>query len=261
MNARARPLGQVGSLQDSVNPQEWSARVELAAAYRIAARLRWTDHISTHFSSRVPGPEEHFLINAFGLTFDEITASNLVKVDLGGEIQHDATGLGINRAGFVIHSALHGGRANVGCVLHTHTAAGIGVSAQANGLLMISQHAMHFFNRLSYHDYEGVATDLDEQGRLVQDLGGNDAMVLRNHGLLTCGPSVAHAFTELNLLERACQAQVAAQAAQAPLIVGPDAVAQKVADIACSARWPSLVELYWGAFVREQDRVDPSYAS
>jgi len=251
MNSIAQRLDALPSLQPQVSDDEWKVRVELAAAYRLAHSLRWTDHISTHFSARVPGPHEHFLINAYGLTFSEVTASNLVKVDICGEIILDPLALGINRAGYVIHSALHAARRDATCVLHTHTAAGIGVAAQRDGLLMISQHAMHFYDRISYHVYEGIATDMEEQERLVRDLGDNDAFILRNHGLLTCGPSIAHAFTEMFMLERACMAQIAAQAGTAELLIGPDDVARKVASIVKSPRWPGLVETFWDALIRE----------
>ncbi|MFN9123077.1 MAG: class II aldolase/adducin family protein, partial [bacterium] len=150
-----------GSVRARVSAEEWAARIDLAACYRCAALYRMTDLIYTHISARVPGPDEHFLINAFGLTWDEITASSLVKVNLDGEIIDDPTGLGINRAGYVIHSAVHRARPDVACVMHTHTAAGIAVSAQEHGLLPISQHAMRFHGALAYHDYEGVALDLD----------------------------------------------------------------------------------------------------
>jgi ribulose-5-phosphate 4-epimerase/fuculose-1-phosphate aldolase len=239
------------AVRTQVSAEEWAVRVDLAAAYRLAAQHRWTDHISTHFSARVPGEAAHFLINAYGLTFDEITASNLVKVDIDGEIILDPTGLGINYAGYVIHSAIHGARHDAACVLHTHTAAGIGVAAQQGGLLMISQHAMHFHNRIAYHGYEGIAHEMDEQARLVTDLGRNDAMILRNHGLLTCGRSVAEAFVELHMLERACAAQVAAQAGGTPLCPVSDATAQRVADLVISKRWPLIRERYWEAFLRQ----------
>jgi len=251
MNSIAQRLHELPSLRPQVPDDEWKIRVELAAAYRLAHSLKWTDHISTHFSARAPGPHEHFLINAYGLTFSEVTASNLVKVDISGEIISDPLGLGINRAGYVIHSALHAARHDAMCVLHTHTAAGIGVAAQRDGLLMISQHAMHFFDRISYHAYEGIAADMEEQKRLVSDLGDNDAFILRNHGLLTCGPSIAHAFTEMFLLERACMAQIAAQACTAPLLIAPDDVARKVASLVESPRWPGLVETFWDAMMRE----------
>lgn len=194
------------SVRDRVSPEEWEVRVNLAAAYRLAALKRWTDHIYTHFSARVPGPDEHFLINAFGLWFDEITASNLVKVD-------DPTGLGINYAGYVIHSAIHAARHDLKAVLHTHTRDGIAVSAQKGGLLPISQHSIGFSGRVAYHGYEGVALDLDERERLVADLGDKSVMILRNHGLLAAGVSVEHAFQQLQTLEYACNIQIAAQAA------------------------------------------------
>lgn len=247
------------AVQTEVSPDEWAVRVELAAAYRLAAQFRWTDHIYTHFSARVPGPHEHFLINAYGLTFDEITASNLVKVDIGGRILRDDTGLGINPAGYVIHSAIHGARHDVGCVLHTHTAAGIGVSAQRDGLLMISQHAMRFFGRVAYHDYEGIAIDLDERSRLVADLGDKDIFILRNHGLLTCAPTIAQAFQELHMLERACVAQLAAQSGGAPLVIAPDAVARKVADVVVNNAGGPVTRKHWAALLRQLDRSDPSY--
>ena len=175
------------TVRSRVTPEEWDVRVKLAAAYRLAALYKWTDHIYTHFSARVPGPEEHFLINAFGLLFDEISASNLVKVDLDGTLVDDPTGLGINYAGYVIHSAIHGARHDLQAVLHTHTRDGIAVSAQKSGLLPISQHSIGFSGRVAYHGYEGIALDLDERERLVADLGDKSVMILRNHGLLTAG--------------------------------------------------------------------------
>lgn len=172
-------------MRQRVSAEEWEVRVKLAAAYRLAALFRWTDHIYTHFSARVPGPDEHFLINAFGLLFDEITASNLVKVDVDGTIIDDPLGLGINQAGYVIHSAIHRARPDLKAVLHTHTRDGAAVSAQRDGLLPISQHALAYYSRVVYHDYEGVALDLDEQQRLVANLGDSNILILRNHGLLT----------------------------------------------------------------------------
>ncbi len=156
---------------------EWEVRVELAACYRLTAHFRKSDLNNKHISARVPGANEHFLINAYGLMFDEITASTLVKVTLAGEIVDDPTGLGVNPAGYVIHSAIHGARHDVGCVMHTHTAAGLAVAAQRQGLLPLTQHAMRFSNCLSYHDYEGIALDMDEQQRLVRDLSTNNAMI------------------------------------------------------------------------------------
>jgi ribulose-5-phosphate 4-epimerase/fuculose-1-phosphate aldolase len=187
-----------------IDAAEWAARVDLAACYRLAAHFRLTDLIYTHISARVPGAEPQFLINAYGLLFDEITASSLVKVTLAGEVVDDPTGLGINPAGFLIHGAVHGARHDVVCVMHTHTTAGLAVAAQKNGLLPLTQHAMRFTDCLAYHDYEGIALEYVEQARLVADLGTHNAMILRNHGLLTCGPSVHDAFDLMIHLERAC---------------------------------------------------------
>ena len=239
---------------------ERRARIELAACYRLVAHYRMTDLIYTHISARVPGRPQHFLINPYGLMFEEITASALVTVTFDGRIVDDPSGLGINPAGFVIHSAIHGARHDVGCVIHTHTAAGLAVAAQKRGLLPLSQHAMRFTDRLAYHDYEGVAVDLAEQRRLVRDLGRNNAMILRNHGLLTCGATVAEAFDLIYYLERACQAQVGAMAGAAPLSIPRRSVARKVArQFARPGR--TAQEDAWSALLRLVDRIDPSYKS
>ncbi len=187
-------------------------RTDLAAAYRLVAHFGLDDSIFTHISNTAPPEEaEHgFLINPFGLRFDEVTASNLVTVDIDGEILHDPHGAGINRAGFTIHSAVHAARPDVRCVLHTHTVAGVAVSSLEDGLLPLNQWSLQFHDRLAYHDYEGIALDLAERERLVADLGSRHAMVLRNHGLLTCGRTVGEAFTLMFNLERSCRAQVAA---------------------------------------------------
>ncbi|ACO79300.1 aldolase II superfamily protein [Azotobacter vinelandii CA] len=255
MNAITR----IASVRGRVSAAEWEARVKLAAAYRLAARLRWTDHIYTHFSIRVPGPDRHFLINPYGLAFDEITASSLVKVDIDGTLLDDPTGLGINRAGYVIHSAIHRAREHTHAVLHTHTTAGIGVSAQQDGLLMISQHAMRFYKRLAYHDYEGIALDLDEQQRLIADIGEHDALILRNHGLLTSGRTIEEAFYNLYFLERACAAQLAAQSGGAALRFPSEAVAEKAArgfDLAIAQGRP---QSHWDAYLRQLERDDPGF--
>lgn len=250
------------NVRQRVTSEEWEVRVKLAAAYRLAALYKWTDHIYTHFSARVPGPDEHFLINAFGLLFDEISASNLVKVDLDGTIVDDPTGLGINYAGYVIHSAIHGARHDLQAVLHTHTRDGIAVSAQKDGLLPISQHSIGFSGRVAYHGYEGVALDLDERERLVADLGDKSVMILRNHGLLTAGVSVEHAFQQLQQLERACNIQVAAQAAgNAQLIFPPREVVEKVeqqAKVFASGEG-SGVARHWNALIRQLERSDTDY--
>jgi len=240
------------------SPAEWAVRVDLAACYRLAAHFRLTDIIYTHISARVPGPDPHFLINAYGLLFDEITAGSLVKVTLAGDVIDDPSGLGINPAGYLIHSAVHGARHDVGCVMHTHTTAGLAVAAQKHGLLPLTQHAMRFTGCLAYHDYEGIALDLDEQRRLVRDLGAHNAMILRNHGLLTCGPTVHDAFDLMIHLERACEAQIAAMAGGAELNLPPAAVADKVAaQFARPGR--AAPGNAWKALRRMLDRIDPGY--
>ncbi|MGE7960305.1 class II aldolase/adducin family protein [Pseudomonas sp. NPDC089530] len=257
------PLSSVSKpVRQRVSPEEWEVRVKLAAAYRLAAQFKWTDHIYTHFSARVPGPDEHFLINAFGLLFDEISASNLVKVDIDGTLVDDPTGLGINYAGYVIHSAIHGARPDLHAVLHTHTRDGIAVSAQRDGLLPISQHAIGFSGRVAYHGYEGIALDLDERERLVADLGDKSVLILRNHGLLTAGISVEHAFQQLHLLERACNIQIAAQASgNAELIFPPAEVVAKVekqAEAFKNGDSPSVAR-HWDALIRQLERSDTAY--
>lgn len=195
---------------DSGSDVEWRARVDCAALYRLIALYGWDDMIFTHISMRIPGPEHHFLINPYGFMFDEITASSLVKVDLDGNVIAP-TPYFINPAGFTIHSAIHGAREDASCVIHCHTDAGVAVSAQKGGLLPISQTAMACTADLAYHDYEGVALDLDERERLVGDLGTHSFMLLRNHGTLTVGDSAAGAFMRMFYLERACKMQVLAQ--------------------------------------------------
>jgi ribulose-5-phosphate 4-epimerase/fuculose-1-phosphate aldolase len=254
----ARPDPATARRPARIDPAEWAVRVDLAACYRLAAHFRMTDLIYTHISARVPGAAPHFLINAYGLTFDEITASSLVKVTLHGDVVDDPTGLGINPAGYLIHSAVHGARHDVACVIHTHTAAGLAVAAQRQGLLPLTQHAMRFTGCLAYHDYEGIALEPDEQQRLVRDLGKCNAMILRNHGLLTCGPTVHDAFDLMFHLDRACQAQVGALAGGADVILPPPAVAAKVAaQFARPGR--SAPANAWAALRRMLDRVDPGY--
>ena len=244
--------------QHRTDSAEWAVRVNLAACYRLAAHFRMTDLIYTHISARVPGPKPHFLINAYGLLFDEINASSLVKVTQAGDIVEDPTGLGINPAGYLIHGAVHGARHDVGCVIHTHTTAGLAVAAQKHGLLPLTQHAMRFTGCLAYHDYEGIALDADEQQRLVRDLDTCNAMILRNHGLLTCGPTVHDAFDLMMHLERACQAQVAAMAGAAELNLPPPEVARKVAEQFARPGRHAPANA-WAALLRMLDRIGPGY--
>ena len=244
----------------STSAAERRIRIDLAACYRMVAYYRMTDLIYTHISARVPGRSPRFLINPYGLMFEEITASNLVTVTLDGAVVDDPSGLGINPAGFVIHSAIHRARHDVACVIHTHTAAGLAVAAQKRGLLPLTQHAMRFTDRIAYHDYEGVALDLPEQRRLVRDLGQRNVMILRNHGLLACGATVAEAFDLIYYLERACQAQIGAMAGGAALSIPAPAVARKVArQFARPGR--AAPGNAWTALLRLLDRSDPSYKS
>ncbi|HEY9647693.1 MAG TPA: class II aldolase/adducin family protein [Chroococcidiopsis sp.] len=234
---------------------EWELRVQLAAAYRLVDRFQMSDLIYTHISVRIPGPEHHFLINPYGLMFDEITASNLVKVDLNGQIVEESE-WPVNPAGFVIHSAIHAAREDLHCVLHTHTKYGMAVSALDCGLLPISQFALQFYDRVAYHDYEGVALELDERERLVKDLGDRKVMILKNHGLLTAGRTVPEAFILMFYLNRACEVQITAQSAATPLTIPPHAVCEHAAaqqDI------DDLGQLEWPALLRLLDRHDPSY--
>jgi ribulose-5-phosphate 4-epimerase/fuculose-1-phosphate aldolase len=199
-------------VRERVSREEWQMRVDLAAAYQLAAIFKWTDLIYTHFSARVPGSED-FLINAYGLMFDEITASNLVRIDEHGKVVDDPLDLGYNEAGFVIHGCVHAARPEINCVIHTHTRAGVAVSAMKCGLLPISQHAMRVQQQCQYHDYEGIALDMDERARMEKSLGkSSKVMILRNHGLLTLGATVREAFELMYYLDCACQIQIDAMA-------------------------------------------------
>lgn len=248
------------SLRDQVSPEEWAARVDLACAYRLVAHHGWTWMIYNHISARVPGHDEQFLLNPFGLHYTEVTASNLVKIDLDGKIL-DGSPYPINDAGFTIHSAIHGARHDVAAVLHTHTEAGGALSALDVGLLPFSQDALLFYNRLAYHDFEGIALDLDERSRLVRDLGPHYAMILRNHGLLTCGRTLAEAFMFMYQLERVCRSQLAAMAAGGKIRLPPPEVCEKTAlQYGCNRGEPAGAH-EWPHWVRMMDRLDPSYRS
>jgi ribulose-5-phosphate 4-epimerase/fuculose-1-phosphate aldolase len=215
-----------------VSDAEWAIRCDLAALYRLMAYHRWTDFIYTHLSARIPGPEHHFLINKYGVNFHQMRASDLVKIDTDGNVveEGDISSRRVNAAGFTIHSAVHMARPDLMCVIHTHTSAGIAVSAMKEGLLPLSQHAQKFYGRIGYHDYEGIALDLGERQRLVADLGPHKAMILRNHGLLVGGTSIAEAFHMIYMLERACAAQVAALSQGREIVLPPHAVSQHTSD-------------------------------
>lgn len=246
------------SLQDHVSPEEWALRVDLAAAYRLVARYGWSDLVFTHISARIPGPEHHFLINPYGLMFDEITASSLVKVDQACQKLSDSPHP-VNPAGFVIHSAIHAVREDAGCVLHTHTRAGVAVSAQKAGVLPISQQSTFVLASLAYHDYEGVAFRDDEKPRLQADLGEANFLMLRNHGLLTVGRSIADAFLSMYVFESACQIQLAAQSGGAELTHVNPAIVEGVAH-AMKVQTGGLGGAFvWPALIRQLDRLDPTY--
>lgn len=251
-------MGDENTVKNQVSDEEWQLRVDLAACYRAIAMYGWDDLVFTHVSARVPGPEHHFLINAYGLMFEEMTASSLVKVDLDGHKVLDSD-YEINPAGFVIHSAVHEARRDAGCVLHTHTRAGVAVSAQADGLLPLSQTSLFPYATLAYHSYEGVALNDDEKPRLVADLGASNAMILRNHGLLTTGATVADAFLLMYLLETACQIQVMAQSSGGELIQVPTAIVEGIAAQAEQVTKGLGGSLIWPGLLRKLDRRDASF--
>jgi ribulose-5-phosphate 4-epimerase/fuculose-1-phosphate aldolase len=240
-----------------VSSDEWSLRVDLAACYRLIACYGWDDLVFTHVSARVPGPEEHFLINPYGMLFEEITASSLVKVDHACEKRSESA-YPVNPAGFVIHSAIHAARADAQCVLHTHTSAGVAVSAQRSGLLPISQQATIVLASLGYHDYEGIALLEDEKPRLVRDLGDNNYLILRNHGLLTVGKSIADAFLFMYAMQRACEVQVLAQSGGQLLEVDPRIVGGVKTNVDRVLKGLGGA-LAWPGLLRKLDRIDPSF--
>jgi len=241
-----------------VSPAEWQVRVDLAAAYRLVDHYGWTDMIFTHLSARVPGPEHHFLINPYGLMFDEVTASNLVKIDLDGQIVM-SNGHAVNPAGFTIHSALHMAREDAQAVMHLHTDDGVAVSAMASGLLPITQTAMVIHEQVAYHDYEGVALDLGERERLVADIGDKRLMILRNHGTLAVGASVSECFLLLYTLERACSMQVRALAGGAVHTPSAASLATTREQGRKLLGGGGLDQLAWPALLRMLDRKDPSF--
>jgi len=245
-------------IRKSVSTEEWQVRVDLAAAYRLVADFGWDDLVFTHISARVPGPEHHFLINPYGMMFEEITASSLVKVDLEGNIVMDSE-YHINPAGFTIHSAVHAAREDALCVMHLHTDCGIAVSAQEDGLLPISQQALFVLASLGYHDYEGLALNDDEKPRLVGDLGKKTFLILRNHGLLTVGQSVADAFLSMFLLERACRIQILAQSGGGKLIPIPSSVLAQIPAQEAVVTKGGRGQLAWPGLLRKLDRMGSNY--
>ena len=246
------------SIREQVSEREWQARVDLAAAYRLVALYGWDDLIFTHISARVPSADHHFLLNPYGMMFEEITASSLVKIDLNGNKVMDSPYF-INPAGFTIHSAVHAAREDALCVMHLHTDYGIAVSAQKNGLLPLSQQSMVALASLAYHDYEGLALDEDEKSRLVADLGDKHYLILRNHGLLTIGRTAAEAFLAMFLLERACKIQILAQSGGGELVEIPAAIINRVDAQLKAVTVGQGAELTWPGLLRKLDRLDPSF--
>jgi ribulose-5-phosphate 4-epimerase/fuculose-1-phosphate aldolase len=249
----------VASMKDHVSPDEWAARVELAACYRLVSVYGMTDMIANHISVEVPGEPGHFLINAYGLLYPEITASNLMKIDLDGNIlAKPDLPYGFNRPGFVIHGAVHRGRPDAKCIIHTHSRAGMALSALECGLLPLTQTATRFA-KVAYHDFQGISIDLAEQQSLIDDLGDAEVMVLRNHGLLAVGPTIPEAFNSMYRLELACKTQIDAMACNTKLLIpSPEIVAKS------NAQWkPDVTRRYgmleWPAMLRQLDWLDTSY--
>ena len=248
----------IPSLKEVVSAEEWQLRVDLAAGYRLVAAYGMSDLVYTHISARIPGPEHHFLINPYGMMFDEITASSLVKVDQSCNKLSESA-FPVNPAGFTIHSAIHQARENAGCVLHTHTRAGIAVSAQKCGVLPISQQSTFVLSSLAYHDYEGVALRDEEKPRLQADLGSCNFLMLRNHGLLTVGRTVADAFMSMYTFENTCRIQVDALAGGQELTMVDPRILQGMSEVTRSVTVGMGSGLAWPALLRKLDRMDPGY--
>ncbi len=246
------------TVRDMVSVEEWQARLDLAAAYRLVALFGWDDLIFTHISARVPGPEHHFLINPYGLMFDEITASSLVKVGLDGKKVMDSS-YDINPAGFTIHSAVHAAREDALCVMHLHTRHGVAISAQKQGLLPISQQSLFALASIAYHDYEGLALNEGEKPRLVMDLGDKNNLILRNHGLLTIGGNVAEAFLAMYNLERSCEIQLMADAGGAELVEISKPILNGIEAQVKVVTKGLGADLVWPGLLRKLDRIDGSY--
>ena len=260
--ARGRKAGKSSrkprSVRAQVGREEWETRVNLAACYRLMAEYGMTEMVANHISARVPGTHGEFLINPYGMLYEEMTASSMIKVDIDGKVLFNASGYDVNRAGYVIHSAVHAARPDVDCVIHTHTLAGMAVSAMTQGILPIAQSSMRFAE-IAYHDYEGPALNLEERERLVKDLGNREAMVLRNHGLLTVGTSIAECFNNMYRLERACELQVMTLSCNTELQMPPAEVTQYTNNLMLPGVRRRFGLLEWPALLRKRDRKDPSY--
>jgi len=252
----------IAPLKSKVSAEEWQVRCDLAALYRLVALNGWDDLIYTHISARIPGPEHHFLINPYGMLFEEVSASALVKIDLDGKILQE-TSYGVNPAGFTIHSALHMAREDAQFVMHLHTDHGVAVSAQAEGLLPLTQHALSVIPRLAYHDYEGVALNLEERERLVADIGDKKTMILRNHGTLAVGQTASQCWSSMYMLERSCKYQILAQSGgRAGVLFAPQAAQDTVRAQTLRMADPSRGDGTlpgWSACLRRLDRESPGY--
>lgn len=250
---------EINSVKDQVSAEEWEARVNLAAAYRLVAHFGWDDLIYTHISARIPNTDHHFLINPLGLMFEEITASSLIKVDLNGNVLMDTPHIP-NAAGFVIHSAIHEARDDANCVLHLHTDYGVAVSNQKEGLKLLCQSSIPAWANVAYHDYEGFAVNDGEKERLVADMGEKNALILRNHGTLTVGDSVAKAFELMYFLEKACKIQILTESTGQELYsMSEDALNNALRDLLVVAGANGADNFTWPALLRKMDRLDPSF--
>jgi ribulose-5-phosphate 4-epimerase/fuculose-1-phosphate aldolase len=253
---------QIASMRDRCTPAEWQARVDLAACYRLVDLYGMSDMMANHISMRVPGEEGAFLINAYGMMYEEITASSLIKIDVEGNVlskpDFGELNYGINKAGYVIHSAVHAARHEVDCVIHTHSWASMAVSALECGLLPLTQTAMRFL-KIGYHDYQGVVLDEAEQASLLQDLGQGEALILRNHGALVVGRTVGEAFNWMHRLELSCRSQLAAMACNSPFVQVPQAVLEETWNNYQPGTRRPYGQMEWPALLRKLDRLDPSY--
>lgn len=248
------------SVRELVSPEEWEVRVNLAACYRLMAVYGMVEMVANHISARVPGKHDEFLINPYGMLYEEMTASSMIRIDIEGNELFNATDYGVNKAGYVIHSAIHKARPDVDCCIHTHTLAGMAVSAMKCGVLPLAQSSMRFTD-IAYHDYEGPAIREDERERLVENLGNREAMVLRNHGLLVVAPSIPEAFNNIYRFERTCELQVKALSCNTELTLPPQEVINYTNKMMLPGTRRRFGQLEWPSLLRKLDRIDPSYAS
>jgi len=247
------------SVREQVSKEEWETRVNLAACYRLMAEYGMVEMIANHISARVPGTHNQFLINPYGMLYEEMTASCMIKIDIDGKVLFNDTKFDVNQAGYVIHSAIHGARHDVDCIIHTHTLHGMAVSAMKCGLMPIAQTSLRWAKGVSYHAYEGIALNLDERERLVKDLGNTDAMILKNHGLLTCAPSIPECFNNMYRLERACQLQVMTLSCNTGIELPPEEVVNEAWRLFQPGVRRRFGLLEWPALLRKLDKVDTSY--